>query len=152
VAMKRFKYRLESYLKFQRFERDRALGEKKRSEEILQGYLDQEQVLLARIKQAYLDQTYISGNKRDLLLGDSALFLRRLAIEHENLQQEIHLAARDLERKQDKLIAMQKQVRSIERHRDLEKEKYRKQTLKREQKQVDELNQTRAGGKDAESL
>lgn len=142
--MKKFKYRLESYLKYLGQQRDFATAEKNRAEAYLSSLILQKQGMQQQVIKSFArnTKTHIQGDEVHMA-QDNNLFIQRLKVEIENVSEEIRHAEKEFSEKQTALFELQKRVKSLEKHKDMEKEKHKKFLSKTEQKKLDEMNHLR---------
>ncbi len=139
--MKKFKYRMESFLKYLAHERDKAVGEKNRVELRKSDLLNQQYNIQSQVMGAFSkNASFGKGFQQVTYIHDNNIFIERLKAQLAELDYEIEAADRELQRKHHELIELQKKVRTIELHKEIEQNKYKKERKKNEQKQLDELN------------
>jgi len=151
--MRKFKYRIESFLKYLNHERDRAVGEKNKAElrkaNLKNHQIDiQSQVMGAFSKNA----SFGKGFKQIAYIHDNNIFIERLKAQLSELDYELEVADREIQRKHHDLVELQKRVCTIELHKEIEQNKYKIERKKKEQKQLDELNNSHRSRHHAKSV
>lgn len=151
--MKKFKYRIESFLKYLNHERDKAVGEKNRAELRKSTLKNQQTNIQSQIMGGFSkNASFGKGFQQVAYIHDNNIFIARLKVELTELGHEIEVADRELQRKQQELVELQKRVRTIELHKEIEQNKYKKERKKKEQKQLDELNNSHRSKLHAKSI
>lgn len=151
--MKKFKYRIESYLKYTKHLRDKALEESKRAEEIKNNLLQKMAWMENEMKKAYKINSEMGKTINNIhLINDNNQFMGMLKDQMRGLAMELQKAENIYQDKFKKLIELQKKVRKLELHKENEFEKYKTKVKKIVQKRIDDINATRGRRKNAESL
>lgn len=151
--MKKFKYRVESYLKYLIFNREEALRELKKAETYRNNLLDKYSQMEKQMKEAFETNSQLGKGDVDIhMANDNNQFIEMLKIHMKNLSLEIAEAEQEYQNKYKALLELQMKVKKMELHKEMEHEKYMKEYKKKSQKMTDEINNTRQRGKDAESL
>lgn len=151
--MKKFKYRAESYLKFLEHDRENALKLLKEAEIYKIKLEEQYTNMENKVMESYQMNTEIGQEGRDVhFINDNNQFIQMLKVQQKNLSLEIQMAEEELQRHHQALMDIQLKVKKIELHKELEKEKYKKEIKVKSQKITDEINSTRQRGRDAKSV
>lgn len=151
--MKKFKYRVESYLKFLGFERERALGKLKKAEAQWMSLKERYHWMENEMKKAYgLNSRFGKDVDSIHLINDNNQFILNLKQHMRDLSEEIAMAEGEYHKKHKELLAAQLKLKKVELHKESEFEKYKKEKAKKEQKKFDEINSARQGSKNAKSL
>ncbi len=151
--MKKFKYRVESYLKFLQFNREEALKELKMAENYRNNLLNKYSWMENQMSNAFKINSEIGQEGRDVhFINDNNQFIEMLKVHMKNLSYEIDEAEREYQMKYKALLELQMKVKKMELHKEAELEKFKKEYRKKQQKLTDEINNTRRGAGDAESL
>lgn len=142
--MKKFKYRTESYLKFVKFERTKALKELKEAEAYKMALEEHYRSLEMEMNEAYKKNSQFGRDIRDLhFINDNNRYILKLKEQMQHVSQEISMAEDEFHRRLEKLQELQLRFRKIELHKENEKAKYLKEKKKLEQKKIDEINSSR---------
>lgn len=144
--MKKFKYRLQSYLRFTELKRDLAQKEVG----VAKSYLNKLQN-----KKIWMEQEMKKGYEKLSQFGkaeinihqveDNNSFLILLKSQMQDLTQQIHMAEHAYNDKMNKLINLQIELKKIEKHKENAQEQHRKSVQKDRQKKIDDLNTIRFG-------
>ncbi|MBC7351107.1 MAG: flagellar export protein FliJ [Thermogutta sp.] len=139
--MAQFQFRLESVLKIRERERDNRrleLLQAISAEEIL---LEQAKLLDARQKR--LQEDLRAATRAGLLDVDQVLAYRRyeliLAAQQDELVRQLKAIREEIERRRAALLEANRALRVLELLRDKQRERFRKNAVKNELKQMDEL-------------
>ncbi len=145
--MKKFKYKTESYLKFVKFERSKALKSLNEAESYKMSLIKRYQYLENEMSKAYGTNSNLGKSIKDVnFINDNNMFILKIKETMEDLSQEIMMAEAEFQKRMEKLKEVQLKVRKIELHKELEKEKYDKALKKKVQKQLDDINSSRKWG------
>lgn len=151
--MKKFKYRVESYLKFLTHQREEVLKELKIAENYRNNLLNKYSRMEDKMKNAYKENSSVGQGGHDIrYIQDNNQFLKKLKTHMEDLSTEINEAEQEYQMKYQLLMQLQKKVKQIELHKEAELEKFKKEYKKKTQKITDEINSTRQGARNAKSL
>lgn len=139
--MAQFQFRLESILKIRERERDN------RRLELLQA-ISAEEILLEQAKaldaqQKRLQEDLRAATRRGLLDVDQVLGYRRyeliLAAQRDELARQLKAIREEIERRRAALLEANRALRVLELLRDKQRERFLKNAMKNELKQMDEL-------------
>ncbi|MGB9689223.1 flagellar export protein FliJ [Thermogutta sp.] len=138
--MAQFQFRLDTLLKIRERERDN------RQLELLQA-LSAEEILLERAKLLDMEHQRLQENLRAATCGvldvDQVLGYRRyeliLAAQREELGRQLEAIREEVERRRAALLEANRALRMLELLRDKQRERFLKNTLKKELKEMDEL-------------
>lgn len=138
--MAQFQFRLDTLLKIRERERDN------RQLELLQA-LSAEEILLERAKLLDMEHQRLQENLRAATCGvldvDQVLGYRRyeliLAAQREELGRQLEAIQEEVERRRAALLEANRALRMLELLRDKQRERFLKNTLKKEFKEMDEL-------------
>ncbi|WP_347245854.1 flagellar export protein FliJ [Thermogutta sp.] len=138
--MAQFQFRLDTLLKIRERERDN------RQLELLQA-LSAEEILLERAKLLDMEHQRLQENLRAATCGvldvDQVLGYRRyeliLAAQREELGRQLEAIREEVERRRAALLEANRALRMLELLRDKQRERFLKNTLKKEFKEMDEL-------------
>jgi len=139
--MAQFQFRLESVLKIRERERDN------RRLELLQA-ISAEEILLEQAKaldaqQKRLQEDLRAATRRGLLDVDQVLGYRRyeliLAAQRDELARQLKAIREEIERRRAALLEANRALRVLELLRDKQRERFLKNAMKNELKQMDEL-------------
>ena len=87
--MKKFKYRVESYLKFLKFQREEALKKVKATEEFRDKLIQRYNWMEGEMKKAYEVNSKVGREGKNIhYINDNNQFLRMLKVHMENLSNE----------------------------------------------------------------
>ena len=151
--MKKFKYKIEPYLKYIKHLRDRALQEMKDAESVVRKVEDNMSFLSKKIKKAYDKSSEIGKAIDDIrFINDNNFYLNSLKKKVVGLSEDLKVAEKVYKDKYEKLIQLQKKLKSIETHKEKSLLDYKKEYKKYQQKMNDELNSVRHGGKNAKPV
>ncbi len=145
--MKKFKYRIESYLKFVKYNRESALKELKKAERYRDSLVEKYEFMESQMREAYQMNSEIGQSGRNIhFINDNNQFLVKLKVHMENLSHEIAQAEQDYKAKYQALVELQLKVKKMELHKEAELEKFKAEYRKKSQKLTDEINSTRKRG------
>ncbi len=138
--MAQFQFRLDTLLKIRERERDN------RQLELLQA-LSAEEILIERAKLLDMEHQRLQENLRAATCGvldvDQVLGYRRyeliLAAQREELGRQLEAIREEVERRRAALLEANRALRMLELLRDKQRERFLKNTLKKEFKEMDEL-------------
>lgn len=151
--MKKFKYRVESFLRFLKFSRESALREVKEAETYHRNLTEKYSFMEQQMREAYDVNSGIGKSAVDIrYVHDNNQFIQMLKIHMKNLSIEIVEAEKEYQAKYQALLDIQMRVEKMEIHKESEYEAYKKDYRKKQQKLTDEINNTRRRGKNAKSL
>ena len=144
--MKKFKYRVEPYLKFLGFEREKVLKKLKQAEAHWRSLVEKFHWMESEMKKAYeLNSQFGKGISDVNLINDNNQFIQNLKRHMRDLSEEIAIAEQDYHKKYKELLEAQLKLKKIETHKEQEKEKYMKEVRKKQQLMTDEINSARYG-------
>ena len=151
--MKKFKYRIESYLKYVKHLRDQALHSLKKADAVRQAHYSTYRKLQDRKKQAFVESSQIGNDPKDLhFVRDNNRFIESLKAQLKEVQKKIEEAENIYQEKHKVLVIKQQELRKLEAHREQAKENFKKEYKKRQVKIFDEINSTRYRGKNAKPV
>ena len=151
--MKTFKYRLQSYLRLIAHQKDEALREAKVAENKKRDLEDRLKKMKQTVTQSFQFNSQLGTTLHDVhRVQDSNQFLQLLKRQMKELSHEIVLAEEQYQEKYKKFLEIQVEYRKLELHKEQQKENYKIQVKKTQQKFLDDMNASRMGEDDAESL
>jgi flagellar export protein FliJ len=151
--MKKFKYRIETYLKFVKSERDTAVGYFNQALAVRDEVMKKINDTKEEIFRAFSTNAGLGSMTQDIhLIQGNNLYIHRLKSELVNLKNDLEQANEELQRRQQALIELQKKMRTLELHKEIEHKKYLKNKTKIEQKKMDEMNNLRRGNGHAKPI
>lgn len=151
--MKKFKYKIEAYLKFLLFEREKKLKEVKDAESFWVSLRNKFTWMESEMKKAWKTNSEMGRGISDInYIQDNNQFIKMLKSHMQDLSLEIAHAEADYEKKYKSFLELQLKIKKVELHKEGKREEHKKMKKKLEQKQLDEINSSRQGVKDAESL
>ncbi len=144
--MKKFKFKLDSTLKYRKVLKDIQLGMVAKAQNAVnetQDYLNE----LDAKREAVQNQIVVRAKTGFSLVEYQANDTYKRMIDKEKTLEKVRLAKRNkaLEFERNKLISASKDERSIEKLKDKEKQLYQKEYLDWEMKQIDDLVNSRFG-------
>lgn len=151
--MKKFKYRVESYLKYSRHLRDNALKEMQKALGIKNNLISKLEWMENEMKKSYLLNSEVGKSISDIhFINDNNSFMTMLKDQMASLSNEIRKAEEVYEDRYHKLLELQKQVKKLELHKENEFNKYKNKMKKLVQKQLDDINSIKVRRNNAESV
>lgn len=151
--MKKFKYKIEAYLKFLRFQEEAKLKDFKKIEAYRMNLRQKYQWMEDEMKKAWTSNSQLGKGVVNVhFVHDNNKFLELLKAQMKRLSIEISQVQLECEKRYREFLAAQLKVKKVEHHREIKKKEYDKMRKKHEQKQLDEMNSTRQGGYGAKSV
>lgn len=151
--MKKFKYKVEPYLKYVKHLRDKALKVLRDAEAVVRKTEEDMRKVDNKIKQAYERTSDFGKNISDVkYINDNNLYLTSLKKKMDGLSEDLKVAEGIYKDKYQKLMGLQQKLKSIELHKEKAIKDYKKDYKKHQQKLYDELNSARHGGKNAKPI
>lgn len=142
--MKKFKYKIESYLKFLKHQREAALTEVHKAQSYKTSLEQKYQWMDSEKRKAYEQNSKFGQGLNNIhLVQDNNNFIKILNAQMENLSQEISMAEEKYQEKYRALLQIQVKVKQIEIHREKKEKEYKKEVDKKIQKQLDDINSAR---------
>lgn len=146
--MKKFKYRIEPYLKFIEHQRDQALYLAKEAEYELNSWKSKWKELETKMKKAYNLNSRIGKEISDMrMINDNNTFIESLKDQMKDVSIEIQHAETIYQEKHQKLLQLQKKLKQIELHKEKALEDFKQKYKKHSQKLTDEINSRKLGAK-----
>ena len=151
--MKKFKYRVESYLKYVMHLRDKAFEDMKKAEAIKLNLFEKMEWMETEMKKSYKTNSEIGKTISNIhFINDNNSFMSMIKKQMSYLSDEIYKAEEVYQEKFKKLVELQTQVKKLELHKENEFNKYKDKIKKMMQKQDDDINARKVRGKDAKSV
>lgn len=153
MAMKKFKYKAEAYLRVLDHQKDQALRNLKRAERQRQALIEKFHWMEAEMKKSFkVNEKFGQGESNLHLVNDNNQFIQLLKMNMLEVSNQIAIAEDEYAKKYKALMDLRLKAKKVELHKENEHKKYRKERRKLEQKQTDEINGTRKRGLHAESI
>lgn len=150
--MKKFKYRLQSYLRFLEHKKNEALKDFKISEAKKISLEREQKQMELRMKKAYNLNTELGKSISDVhLVNDNNQFILLLKEQMKELSTEIMFAEEEYQKKYTTLVELKSEAEKIKKHKEDQGEIHKKALKKHQQKMSDELNSRRSRGLYAKS-
>ena len=144
--MKKFKYKIDSYLKYLKHQREEALREVHKAQAVKLQLEEKYQWMENDMKKAYERNSQFGQGLSDVnLINDNNQFMSMLKLQMQDLSNEIAMAEEVYQEKYKKLLELQMEVKKIELHREKKFQEYKAEYNKKVQKQTDEINSARRG-------
>ncbi len=144
--MKKFKYRLNSYLKFLNMKRDNAQKELSRAEAYKNSLIKKYHWMENEMKKSFENNSQFGKNNMNIhLVEDNNQFIQLLKTQMQDLSGQIALAERAFAEKHKKLIDLQVEVKKIEHNKEMKELEHKTELKKKLQKQMDNINAIRLG-------
>ena len=144
--MKKFKYKIDSYLKYLKHQREEALREVHKAQAVKLQLEEKYQWMENDMKKAYERNSQFGQGLSDVnLINDNNQFMSMLKLQMQDLSNEIAMAEEAYQEKYKKLLELQMEVKKIELHREKKFQEYKAEYNKKVQKQTDEINSARRG-------
>ncbi len=144
--MKKFKYRLESYLKFMVMKREAAQKELSRAEAYKNNLIKKYHWMENEMKKCFDKNSQFGQSNMELHhVEDNNQFIQLLKKQMQDLSGQIALAERAFNDKFQKLVQLQVEVKKIEHNKEFKELEHKTELKKKLQKQLDNINATRFG-------
>jgi flagellar export protein FliJ len=151
--MKKFKYKIEAYLKFLKFQRENQLKEVEKAKQFKMRLENKYLAMESSMKKSYETNSQFGSKITDInLIHDNNNFISMLKQQMQDLSQDIAEAEEQYQDRYKKLLKLQIEVKKIELHKEQKREIHRIETNKKMQKQTDEINSSRKRDRDAKPL
>lgn len=151
--MKKFKFRLEPFLRFVGKQRDDAQKEVQKVLAKKVKLIKQLQWMESEMKKAYTINSMFGQSIKDIhYVNDNNQFIGLLKKQMTDVANKISTVEQEYQHKLKQLIELQLKMKKIELFKEKQQLNHKKEIAKRLQKQTDDQNSTRKRGRDAKSI